>query len=98
MAEDVPVSQGTFSCMGQRDRNEPPPIPLPAGAVDFVSLNLSVWLLLWGGVSNLVERRKLAARLRHVLRFCGMYLVSFMLLAILSSPFWIAFLIWWTWG
>jgi hypothetical protein len=50
-----------------------------------------------GGVASLVERRKLAARVRHALRFCGMYLVSFSLLAILTAPLWIGFLIWWTW-
>jgi hypothetical protein len=47
---------------------------------------------------GLVEQRKLAVRLRHALRFVGMYLVSFTLLAILTSPLWIAYLIWWTWG
>jgi hypothetical protein len=51
-----------------------------------------------GGVASLVERRKFGARLRHVLRFCGMYLVSFTLLAILTSPLWLVLLIWWSWN
>jgi hypothetical protein len=78
--------------------NEPAVETRCGALVDFVSLNLSVGSSSQGGVTSLVERRKFRARLRHVLRFCGMYLVSFTLLAILTSPLWIILLIWWSWG
>ena len=43
----------------------------------------------------LVRRLKRAARWRRALRSCGIYVVSFALLAILLSPLWIALILWW---
>jgi hypothetical protein len=51
-----------------------------------------------GGVASLFGQRKTAARVRRALRFCGIYVVSFTLLAILTSPLWLALLAWWSFG
>jgi hypothetical protein len=49
-------------------------------------------------VASVFGQRKTAARVRRALRFLGIYLVSFTLLAILTSPLWLALLAWWTFG
>jgi len=64
-------------------------------AIDIGLAVLSVAPIPFVGVQPLVRRLKRAARWKRALRSCGIYVVSFLLLAILSSPIWIALLVWW---
>jgi len=62
--------------------------------IDIGRLALSLPAIPFGGVAPLVKRLKRAARWKRALRRSGIYLVSLLLLAILLSPLWIAWLVW----
>jgi hypothetical protein len=96
MPVDAMRPQGTISREALQNGNEPTRNRLPYN-LRLTSDRLSlVFATPFVGVASLFRQRKTAARVRRALRFCGIYLVSFTLLAILTSPLWLALLAWWS--